>query len=390
MPPLVALEKLYVCRGCKAERRVWSALCHACGNRATLEQVERPRRISSLAPDGSLGVPGLDDAEGDEDDGELGDEEDDGELDVIALGSVKPKKVVRLKTGIEGLDRVLGDEDEGGPAEAMAIQFGGARGSGKSTMLLAAAANFALQDVGVLYGSGEGENDQRTRDRAARIGLDRRALMGVHFCDVSRLDPKADRIGLFLEKLDQLGAKVGIVDSLQGFSEDDANPRHVARIARRCMKYAVETRRLIFMVGHLNGEGKLAGGQSTQHLGDGCFVIQRIGPKAARTVQLYCDGKNRGGWVEGEAFFKLTKRGLLEYDPDDGELEAMLAAERPEDGAPTPARQPNPEGASKWRPVNRRSDRAAATSTTPRTARTRTASPSRARTPQASPRRRAG
>jgi predicted ATP-dependent serine protease len=367
--PHPPLETVYVCDGCRAVRRTRTAFCYGCGSRRALRAEERPAAGAPLGRGGGrLVEPPVDFEEGEDADGdEDGDEDYDAREErvppsllpqLVSLAKVKLPKFTRLPSGIEGFDRVVGEEDNPGAREGMAFLISGARGSGKSTILLQGAAGWAAQGWETVYGGGEGEGKERLRATADRIGLRREDLHSVHFLDLHGMPDGESKIDLFLDRVDEVGAKVAIIDSLQGFAADPMNPRELAKVAKRAMRFAFERNVLIWMVGHLNGAGDTAGGQLAQHMGDGVFVLEKFGDPKKKIVRFYCDGKNRGGWDTEDCFFKVTRKGICEYDPDDDDRARDREAR---------------EETSRWRPVNRRSAPAGATSTTGRRGRPSTA-----------------
>ena len=134
----------YTCTACGASFTKWSGRCDGCGDWNTIIE-EAPLASGPAAK--SLGAKrgrGI-------------------QLTDLASEEVPPP---RTHSGLSELDRVLG----GGLVAGSAILVGGDPGIGKSTLLLQAAARFAMVGVKTLYVSGE-EASAQVRMRAQRLGL---------------------------------------------------------------------------------------------------------------------------------------------------------------------------------------------------------------------------
>src|SRR3954471_1390297 len=106
----------------------------------------------------------------------------------------------RLSTGIDEFDRVLG----GGVVPGSLVLIGGEPGIGKSTLLLQAAAHFAVAIGPVLYCSGE-ESEHQIKSRGERLGVVRAPLYLLAETCVERV----------LEEVARLKPALLIVDSIQ-------------------------------------------------------------------------------------------------------------------------------------------------------------------------------
>ena len=138
-------QKNYVCSKCAAVTTKWSGRCDECGEWNTIAE-EKPLSTSGPTKKSLGGMRGK----------------------PVPLSDLSTKDAPppRTSSGIAELDRVLG----GGLVPASAILVGGDPGIGKSTLLLQAAAQFALEGLKVIYVSGE-ESAAQVRMRAQRLGL---------------------------------------------------------------------------------------------------------------------------------------------------------------------------------------------------------------------------
>ena len=134
-------KTIYFCQECGHESSKWMGQCPGCRQWNTFaeETVERPKHASSERP-GSSARP-------------------------VPLSEIEMKQEERFTSGFPELDRVLG----GGIVPASIVLVGGDPGIGKSTLLLQVCKNLSIQNVPVLYISGE-ESLYQIKLRAQRIG----------------------------------------------------------------------------------------------------------------------------------------------------------------------------------------------------------------------------
>src|SRR6056297_2982776 len=132
------------CTACGAAHSKWSGRCDACGAWNTIVE-EKP--LASGPASKSLGPSR-------------------GAAVALSTLSASEPAPPRVASRMDEFDRVLG----GGLVPSSAILVGGDPGIGKSTLLLQAAASFALAGLKVVYVTGE-EASAQVRMRAARLGL---------------------------------------------------------------------------------------------------------------------------------------------------------------------------------------------------------------------------
>ena len=135
----------YSCSNCGNITSKWSGTCESCGEWNSISEeigLSQGPSKSSLGKSRGTHIP----------------------LDDLKSGEAP---LERTKCDLEELDRVLG----GGLGPASAILVGGDPGIGKSTLLLQAAAKFALKGLKTLYLSGE-EASSQVKLRAKRLNLD--------------------------------------------------------------------------------------------------------------------------------------------------------------------------------------------------------------------------
>ncbi len=288
---MAKVRSSFYCTDCGNETLKWQGRCPACGAWNTIvEQPAKDVRKKAAA------------------------------VSAIDLGGRRPKPMaeveavdeLRFNTGMNELDRVLG----GGAVKGSLVLVGGAPGIGKSTLMLQICDNLC-QFSDVLYVSGE-ESERQIKLRAQRLGI------------------RDDRLYLFSEtNLDDIVAAVQektpdilIVDSIQTIYNGDSNssPGSVAQV-KECtmalMHIAKGMGVTVFVVGHINKEGSLAGPKVLEHMVD---CVLHFEGEEHNSYRILRAAKNRFGATNEIGVFEMGDQGLVEVP---NPSEAMLSG-RPE------------------------------------------------------------
>lgn len=213
----------------------------------------------------------------------------------------------RRPLGIGELDRVLG----GGVVPGSAVLVAGEPGAGKSTLLLQLAAAAAGPPAGsgdaedpppVLYVSGE-ESEQQLKLRGDRLGLRPQAL--VLFCETS--------VPRILEAANRLRPTLLILDSIQcvHVPEVTGAPGTVSQVresAAALVVHAKSSAAPVFLIGHVNKEGSIAGPRTLEHLVDTVLHFEGERRQSHRLLRAV---KNRFGAAGELGVFDMTGRGLV-------------------------------------------------------------------------------
>jgi len=205
----------------------------------------------------------------------------------------------RIITNDKELNRVLG----GGIVPGSLILLGGDPGIGKSTLLLQFALNSASQKI--LYVSGE-ESKKQIKMRAQRINKDSK------YCYILT---ESSTQNIF-HQIENLSPDVLIVDSIQTMhtAHIESSPGSVSQI-RECtaefIKFAKETGTAVFLIGHINKDGAIAGPKILEHMVD--TVLQFEGDtnyvyRILRTI------KNRFGSASELGVYEMNQQGLREVN----------------------------------------------------------------------------
>ena len=203
----------------------------------------------------------------------------------------------RIITNDKELNRVLG----GGIVPGSLILLGGDPGIGKSTLLL----QFALSSKSkkILYVSGE-ESEKQIKMRAERINQDSNHCFILTETSTNNI----------FKEIEKLQPDILVIDSIQTIhtSSLESTPGSVSQI-RECtselIKFAKETGTAVFLIGHINKDGAIAGPKVLEHMVD--TVLQFEGDRnyiyrILRTI------KNRFGSASELGVYEMSQDGLRE------------------------------------------------------------------------------
>ena len=214
----------------------------------------------------------------------------------------------RFHSGIGELDRVLG----GGAVHGSFVLVGGEPGIGKSTLLLQMCQEMC-KNARVLYVSGE-ESLKQIKIRAARLHISSPELYILAETDMEQI----------INETELLEPDILIVDSIQTVYKRDltAAPGGTTQIkecAMSLMQYAKNRNVTIFIVGHVNKEGTLAGPKILEHMVDCVLYFEGESAGPFRCLRA---AKNRYGSTNEIGVFEMSDHGLLEVQNPSA---AMLA-----------------------------------------------------------------
>lgn len=270
-------KAVFVCSECGYEAPKWTGRCPACGEWNTMnEEIKAPPRASQAA-----GAPSLRRAP-------------------QRITELNPEGEQRYKTGLKELDRVLG----GGIVKGGLMLIGGDPGIGKSTLLLQICATLGQAHT-ILYVSGE-ESERQIKLRADRLDVASDNLYVL--CET---DVQAILEAMYSQKPDIL-----IVDSIQTMSlaEIASSPGSVTQV-RECtsaiMRAAKSVDTPVFIVGHVNKDGNIAGPKVMEHIVD--CVLYFEGDRHTSYRMLRCV-KNRYGATNEIGMFEMRDKGLCEVE----------------------------------------------------------------------------
>ena len=228
------------------------------------------------------------------------------------LESIECGDEVRFSTGLSEFDRVLG----GGAVAGSLVLVGGEPGIGKSTLLLQICGHLC-RDHKVVYVTGE-ESEKQLKMRAQRLGVEHSGLFVLSETDISNI----------LDMAESSSPDILIVDSVQTLYSEELNsaPGSVGQV-KECtlalMKFAKNSGTTVFLIGHVNKDGAIAGPKVLEHMVD--CVLYFEGDRSYNYRMLRA-AKNRFGSTNELGMFEMQDTGLAEV-PNPSEL---LLAGRPE------------------------------------------------------------
>ena len=286
-------KTVYVCTECGNETLKWQGRCPACSAWNTITEFT-PQPASPARNRGTTSLTNR---------------------APVALSQVTSTREIRATTGMGELDRVLG----GGVVAGSLVLFSGAPGIGKSTLLLQICSELCRQRQ-VLYCSGE-ESEQQLKLRADRLQVHTDRLLVLSETSIDQIVACTEEY-----KPDLL-----IVDSIQTLyaESNTATSGSVSQVkdcTMRLLQLCKTTGLTVFIVGHVNKEGAIAGPKVLEHMVD-CVLYFEGDPNTH--YRLLRAEKNRFGSTNEIGVFEMVDTGLKEI-PNPSEV---LLAGRPA-GAP--------------------------------------------------------
>ena len=273
-------KTVFLCGDCGYESPKWYGKCPSCGAWNTMSEFkEKP--VSAARGTNTF---------------------QRGESRPTLLKDIDTGDESRFHSGIGELDRVLG----GGAVHGSFVLVGGEPGIGKSTLLLQMCQEMC-KNARVLYVSGE-ESLKQIKIRAARLHISSPELYILAETDMEQI----------INEPELLEPDILIVDSIQTVYKRDltAAPGGTTQIkecAMSLMQYAKNRNVTIFIVGHVNKEGTLAGPKILEHMVEG---------ESAGPFRCLRAAKNRYGSTNEIGVFEMSDHGLLEVQNPSA---AMLA-----------------------------------------------------------------
>ena len=292
---MAKIKSVFYCTACGGETAKWQGRCPACGAWNTIEEhIEKP------LPAGRVKVAQVGVSRSPQ-----------------RLSQVDTDREIRFSTGIGELDRVLG----GGAVAGSLVLVGGAPGIGKSTLLLQICNSLCFGRK-VLYVSGE-ESEKQLKLRAQRIGVQPDNLYIL----------SETRLSDIMEAIEEVQPDILIADSIQTLYNElnEASPGSVSQVkdfTMTLMQLSKAQGITVFVVGHINKDGAIAGPKVLEHMVD-CVLYFEGDPNSA--YRLLRAAKNRFGSTNEIGVFEMGDCGLIEV-PNPSQ---MLLDGRPEGASGT-------------------------------------------------------
>ncbi len=288
-------KTIYICSDCGNETANWAGKCPACGQWNTLQEVKLDTKSTKRSSGAGRVLA----------------------QSAKKLSELDTTKEIRFTTGISEFDRVLG----GGAVQGSLVLVGGAPGIGKSTLLLQMCGS-EFSDRKILYVTGE-ESERQLKLRATRLGVENDELYVLAETDMDNI----------LSCIQEVKPEIVVIDSIQTISDAEISsaPGSISQVREctmRIMRAAKEQSLTVFVVGHINKEGSIAGPKVLEHMVDCVLYFEGERSTSFRILRA---AKNRFGSTNEIGVFEMAEKGLeCVENPSE-----MLLSGRPENSPGT-------------------------------------------------------
>lgn len=265
-------KSVFVCQNCGFKSPKWLGKCSSCNSwNSFLEELVAKKNISPTPKK---------------------------TLEIFKLSEISEIENIRVLTQDNELNRVLG----GGIVPGSVILLGGEPGIGKSTILLQLALN---NQINTIYVSGE-ESLIQIKLRANRLNISNEITGFVNETDVDNI------IELALKE----DPGILIIDSIQTlkFAGEESSAGTITQIrecSQKLIDYAKSSGCCVFLIGHINKEGYIAGPKVLEHMVD--TVLYFEGDKFY-SYRILRSIKNRFGSVAEIGIYEMNSGGLIPVD----------------------------------------------------------------------------
>lgn len=269
-------KTIYCCTECGNETANWAGKCPSCGAWNTLREIKLSTDRRNKSTSFTRGEPDF--------------------FPMKRISELDTDAEIRFMTGISEFDRVLG----GGAVAGSLILVGGAPGIGKSTLLLQMCGSLE-KDRKVLYVTGE-ESERQLKLRAMRLGVDGGETYVLAETDMDNI----------IAAISHSSPDIVIIDSIQTVSDPEVGsaPGSLTQIKEctmRIMRTAKEKGLTVFVIGHINKEGSIAGPKVLEHMVDCVLYFEGERSTSFRILRA---AKNRFGSTNEIGVFEMADKGL--------------------------------------------------------------------------------
>ncbi|MDR2932746.1 MAG: DNA repair protein RadA, partial [Oscillospiraceae bacterium] len=281
MPPKAKTKTAYICAACGFETPRWYGKCPECGEWNTLsEYVKQPEKAISAAPAPET-MRRIEEV-------------------VTQISALDPEREIRRDTGMQELNRVLG----GGVVDGSVMLLSGDPGIGKSTLLLQICKTFCDKQQ-VLYIAGE-ESPRQIKLRATRIGLEGDKLFIAEITDIENV----------IHAISHTKPDIVMVDSIQtmthaALSSSAGSVTQVRECTQLLIHMAKSSDIPVFIVGHVNKDGGIAGPKVLEHMVDVVLYFEGERHSSYRILRAV---KNRFGSTNEIGVFEMDEDGLSDVE----------------------------------------------------------------------------
>lgn len=275
---MAKVKTMYTCNNCGYQTPKWYGKCPDCEQwNSFVEEVvqAKPKSVLGTAPMPQNTV-------------------------ISKLSDISFDESERIDTGLRELNRVLG----GGIVPGSVVLLSGDPGIGKSTILLQICEYLSAGNT-ILYVTGE-ESARQIKLRAQRLGVSSDNLLIV----------AATELDTVLSAINAAKANIVIVDSIQtmhsgALSSSVGSVSQVRECTSQLIGAAKSLEISIFIVGHVNKDGAIAGPKVLEHMVDSVLYFEG---ERHLTYRILRAVKNRYGSTNEIGVFEMTDKGLAEVE----------------------------------------------------------------------------
>lgn len=270
---------VYKCNECGYQTLKWAGRCPSCGQYNTIEE-----SVVSAAPTKQMLNVSMS--------GQIINSQ------AQALNSISTEQEHRYHTGLKELDLVLG----GGIVKGSLVLLGGDPGIGKSTIMLQICQHLGKK-LNILYVSGE-ESLRQLKMRAQRLCVDSENLLVMAQTDIEIIN----------EHIVSIKPDLVIIDSIQTMTHSavTSSAGSITQV-RECTSFLMRTAKSldipIFLIGHVNKDGAIAGPKVLEHIVDAVLYFEGERNLSYRILRAV---KNRYGSTNEIGLFEMSDSGLKE------------------------------------------------------------------------------
>lgn len=266
-------KKVFLCTECGYESPKWEGKCPSCKEWNTLVEYKIPASGKGKKSTGSIARM---------------------DSEPVLLQEVEISQKRRWPISDKELERCLG----GGMVPGCLMLLAGEPGIGKSTLLLQVSAHFPGK---VLYVSGEESNEQ-IKMRADRMDKKSEDLWLISEVDIRKIQQHVAKVQPDLIILDSIQTTFN--PNLDGEPGNISQLRHCTMELQRLAK---ETGIAVFIIGHVNKEGNIAGPKILEHIVDTVLYFEGDQQYNYRMLRVH---KNRFGSTDEIGVYRMQRSGL--------------------------------------------------------------------------------
>lgn len=282
---MAKVKTTFVCNQCGFETQKWLGRCTDCGSWNSFEETLKASPIQASSKSGAAVYS------------QIGGES---VQRLIGVNEIDTSDEVRFDTGLSELNRVLG----GGIVKGSLILLGGDPGIGKSTLLLQICQHLG-ENRSILYVSGE-ESARQLKLRANRLHVTSDNLWILADTDALSISS-----AILQKKPDVVMIDSIQTMSLQGIASSPGSITQVRECTNTFLRVAKSEDIPIFLVGHVNKDGAIAGPKVMEHIVDAVLYFEGDRNLSYRILRAV---KNRYGSTNEIGVFEMLDSGLREVE----------------------------------------------------------------------------